>query len=155
MELVKDRLDLTIIDTVFDPDVYGIEPYPRIPPENVLDVRYHKSGSSSLYKIWIYLAGYDLPFVDNITYQLHSSFENPYRRVERNLTNPDCRLVIWTWGIFQINGTILDKSGRTYSISHHLNYGNLLKEFQSRNDVKINYIEDKPDSRAGATLIAS
>lgn len=152
MELIKQSLDLKIIDTVFDPDIYGAETNPVIPADKTLDVKINSSGKSPLYKVWIFLSGNDLPYVDNTTYQLHSTFTNPLRRVERNLNNLDCRLTIWTWGIFEIKATIQHKTGRTYGITHYLNYGKLLEKYQHDSDVRINYIEERPRETRGATL---
>lgn len=152
MELFKERLELKIIDTVFDPDIYGIDVKPENFADKTLDVHINLSGKYTFYKVWLFLSGYDLSYVESTTYQLHKTFDNPFRKVERNLNNPDCRLMIWTWGIFEINATILHKSGQTYSISHHLNYGNLLEEFQKDDKVTINYIEEKPRETRGAIL---
>lgn len=152
MELIKERLDLRIIDTVFNPDIYGVEEFPVIPADKTLNVHINSSGKSPLYKVWLFLSGNDLPYVENTTYELHKTFKNPFRRIERNLNNLDCRLTIWTWGIFEIKATILHKSGRTYSISHYLNYGRLLEKFQSDPDIKLNYMEERPRETRGATL---
>lgn len=153
MELVKERLDLKIIDTVFDPDIYGAYESPEIPPDKILNVHIDSQGKSPLYKVWIFLAGNDLSYVESTTYELHPTFSDPFRRVERNLNNIDCRLTIWTWGIFEIKATIVHKSGLTYSLSHSLNYGNLLNKFQDKQSgITINYIEEKPRETRGATL---
>ena len=152
MELIKERIDLRIIDTVFDPDIYGVEEYPMIPAGGTLNVHINSSGKSPLYKVWLFLAGNELPYVESTTYELHKTFNNPFRRVERNLTNPDCRLVIWTWGIFEIKATVLHKSGRTYNISHYLNYGKVLEKIQADPGIKINYLEERPRETRGATL---
>jgi hypothetical protein len=152
MQLIKDRLELSIIDTVFDPDVYGFESLPRLPDNKTLAVRVDESGNLPLYKVWLFLTGNDLAYVESTTYQLHSSFSNSVRTVERNVGNLDCRLVIWTWGIFQINATILHKSGRTYSLSHELQYGQLLERYQATGDVKINYLRENSKDKMGAKL---
>lgn len=152
MELIKQNLDIKIIDTIFDPDIYGIEANPVIPPERILNVNINTSGKSPLYKVWIFLSGNDLSYVENTTYRLHSTFTDPVRRVERNLTNPDCRLMIWTWGIFEIKATILHRSGRTYNLAHYLNYGKLLEKYQQDSTIKLNYIEQRPRETKGATL---
>lgn len=151
MNIVKEQLNINIVDTVFDPQIYGTGSDPKITPDRPLEVRYYKTENTSLYKIWIFLTGGDLPFVENVTYQLHESFPEPFRTVPRSLDNPDCRLVIWTWGIFQVNGTVLNKYGSTYSISHQLNYGNLL----SKHSDIIKYVEENPDVSGGARLITA
>jgi len=145
----KERLDLRIIDTVFNPDLYGNEAQPRVPKNGTLEVRYHKSGGASLYKVWLFLAGNDLPFVESATYQLHETFPDPVRTATRALGNPDCRIVIWTWGVFQVNATILDKTGVTYALSQQLNFGELLNQYGGQ----IKYIEENPDANRGAKLV--
>lgn len=150
MNIVKEQLNIAIVDTIFDPEIYGAEAEPKIIPDRPLEVRYHKTESSSLYKIWLFLAGTDLPFVESVTYHLHETFAEPNRIVPRTLANTDCRLLIWTWGIFQVNATILTKYGSTYSISHQLNYGNLLSKYP---DAK--YVEENPDVSGGARLITA
>jgi transcription initiation factor IIF auxiliary subunit len=155
--LTKEQLNIKIIDTIFDPNIYGVDEEPVFPRTSTppsedmkYDVRFNKSDETHLYKVWLFLSGNDLPFVDVVTYQLHESFKEPLRNVSRSPSNPDCRLVIWTWGIFQVNATIYDKSGRLYTLTHQLNYGKLLKDFEG----KINFISENPETSLGATLVA-
>ncbi len=151
---VKDQLNLKIIDTVFDPAIYGIEERPVLPRNSAVDAKFDiymsKQDATVHYKVWLFLSGADLPFVDYVTYQLHESFVEPLRTISRTPSNADCRLVIWTWGIFQVNVTIYDKNGRVYVLTHQLNYGNLLKEYHG----KINYNHENPEATYGATLVA-
>ncbi|MGC2235164.1 MAG: pYEATS domain-containing protein [Pyrinomonadaceae bacterium] len=152
---IKDQLDLKIIDTVFDPNIYGASENPVLPrnaksDEMKFNVHYYERDGTFNYQVWLFLAGNDLPFVDKVTYQLHESFDEPFRTVNRTPANPDCRLVIWTWGIFQVNANIYDKNNRLYVLTHQLNYGNQLKEF---ND-KIKSIPENPEATFGATLVA-
>jgi hypothetical protein len=147
----QEQLDIRIVDTVFDPDKYGVNlshaDIQRLSPE----VRYDLSDGTTLYKVWVLLAGIDLPRVESVTYRLHETFPEPVRVVQRNISNQDARITVWTWGIFEINATILDKMGRSYSISHQMKYGDMLKEYSSQ----IKYIQEKPEPTTGATLIAS
>src|SRR5262249_46384322 len=129
MEYVE-QLNVKIIDTVLDPDRYGIEPGGDKIKEMVPEVRYHSSGDLYLYKVWIFLAGEDLPRVKSVTYQLHETFPEPVRTVQRTPSNQDCRLVLWTWGVFQINATIMDQAGRSYILSHYMVYDQILKDYK-------------------------
>lgn len=112
-------LNIQVRDSVFDP---AIPPLPR--PK----VYVRKSGNNTLYKVWLYLSGYDLPYVQSATYILHPTFSDPIRVVRRNLNNPDCQLIIWTWGTFEIKVKIEDKSGRYYEVVHRLNFDKELKQ---------------------------
>lgn len=135
-----EKIDLRIVDTIFDPDVYGAEPYPRVPNDKPLTAYYHKSANSSLYKVWLFVTGNHLPFVEKVTYQLHETFSEPVQTARRTLRNPNCQLVIWTWGVFMVNATVLDKSGRTFVLNHELDFEKLLQEYDGR----IKYIQGNP-----------
>lgn len=147
----EEQLNIRIVDTVFDPDKYGIDLSPTDVEKRKPEVHYHESGGSSLYKVWILLAGPDLPRVESVTYLLHETFDPPTRVVPRTLSNQDCRITIWTWGVFQINATILDKIGRTYSLSHQLTYGQAL---DADSTDAIIYTPENPEISSGAKLIA-
>ncbi len=75
-----------------------------------------------LYQVFLYLDGPDLPFVESVIYELHSTFPDPVRRVQRSVSNPRCKLPIWTWGVFEVKATIVDKSGRSHPRLHQLEY---------------------------------
>ena len=107
------ELNVQIKDTVFDPDL------PRSAPKRV-NVR--EQDGTTFYKVWLYLEGDDLPYVDYVTYTLHETFQNPVRTVRLTPSNPTCQLIIWTWGIFTVKATIVDKRGLTFEISHYLTY---------------------------------
>lgn len=79
-----------------------------------------------LYRVRIFIDGPGLPFVKRVRYGLHSTFPNPNRVVERTAENPNCELVIWTWGIFNVDVSIEDKQGNVFSIQHPLTYGSEL-----------------------------
>ena len=89
------------------------------------------------YKVYIYLEGKDLPFVKRIKYKLHDTFRNPIRTIERTPNNPNCVLVIWTWGLFKIKAEIEDTIGNKFVVEHQLIYG------QEINDENINWIPNK------------
>lgn len=109
---VDRTLSLEVKDSLLDPDS----------PERVAHFRKGPSGDA-LYKLSIYLDGPDLPFVQEVLYDLHETFTPPTRRVTRSVSNPRCKLVIWTWGIFTIRATITTKSGDQLTLSHPLSYG--------------------------------
>jgi transcription initiation factor IIF auxiliary subunit len=75
-----------------------------------------------LYKVWIYLEGEGLSFVESVVYKLHPTFPNPERKVARSLGNPNCSLMIWTWGLFTIEVTINFVTGETLKTKHYTTY---------------------------------
>jgi transcription initiation factor IIF auxiliary subunit len=102
-------------------------------------VKYNKSkGSKPRFRVWIYLDGKDTYYVDYVIYRLHSTFQNPIRKVERSLSNPNCSLIIWTWGIFELVVEIVLKNGDKISATHPMTYGEQLK----RTDLQ--FIEEDP-----------
>ena len=108
--------DIEICDSVLEPESYS------------KDILYKQSGNKKLYKVWLYLKGQDLPYVENVTYILHSSFHNPQKIVRRTPSNNNCSLVIWTWGLFIVKGTTLFKDGSKYEMSHSLTYSDSFNE---------------------------
>jgi len=120
------ELKLEVKDTVFNP---GLS---REDPNNKVNVR--QEGDVYYYKVWLYLDGYDLPYVDSVTYTLDSSFSEPNQTVRRTLTNPNCQLTIWTWGLFTVVATIIDKKGYKYQVSHQLSYKEQLPPEESKYD---------------------
>jgi transcription initiation factor IIF auxiliary subunit len=122
-----ESVDISIRDSLFDP---SSDPAST---ERVVTVR---KGDRPLYKVWIYLDGRDLPYFDRVTYQLHPTFPNPVHTVRRTISNPRCQIVIWTWGIFTVRGTVYDKQGRTYTLSHRLEYSRQLQQ----DDLRYEYV---------------
>ena len=121
-------LNIKIQDSAFDPNEYGLDPFKfKAPPSAKRIVHVRKSGSKPAYKIWLYLVGNDVPYVETVTYTLHATFAEPVRTVQRSLANPHCQLVIWTWGLFEVRAVVRDKRGGHYELSHHLSYGKQLK----------------------------
>jgi transcription initiation factor IIF auxiliary subunit len=110
------RLDLKVRDTVFEPGSASKKAY------------YKMSGKTALYKIWLFLDGDDLPYVSSVTYKLHETFPNPVQTVRRTLSNPNCQLTIWTWGLFRIKALLEEKSGVIRELDYHLQYDRELQQ---------------------------
>jgi transcription initiation factor IIF auxiliary subunit len=104
-------------DSIFDPDS----------DDRTVRVK-QQAGRRPLYRVFLYLDGPDLPFVDSATYALHSSFPDPVRTVTRGLANPRCKLEIWTWGTFRVNVTIFDRNSHSYPLYHDLHYDDEFSE---------------------------
>src|ERR1044072_2549501 len=105
-------MNIKVVDTV-------------IPPYSTQKMGYidnSPSHQNPYYRVWMYLEGPDLPYVDQVTYVLHSTFSNPVRVVSRTPANPNCCLDIWTWGIFTVKVIIEDSQGGTSVIHHRLMY---------------------------------
>ena len=88
---------------------------------------FKENNDTTFYKIFLYLDGRDLPFVKRVKYILHKSFNNPNKIIDRNPTNPQCKLVLWTWGIFTVTVEIEYLDGGVYITEHHLTYGDEIK----------------------------
>ena len=84
-------------------------------------------GKPALYRVYLYLEGDDLPFVESVRYLLHESFDNRERTIVRSPSNPNCELVIWTWGLFRVTVTINDKRGQSFALHRDLQYDRELK----------------------------
>jgi hypothetical protein len=110
-------LDLRVVDSLFEPG--GADRKVHVDNEAQQLVRY---------RVWLYLEGRDLPYVKQVTYRLHDTFEDPNRVVPRTASNPNCALAIWTWGIFEVLAVVEDKSGNAFELRHKLSYGEQLKE---------------------------
>jgi hypothetical protein len=104
------QLNIAVKDTALDPSL--------APDKARVHVR--KKDGKNHYKVWIYLEGPDVPYIESVTYTLHSTFKNPVRLVPRSLSNPNCTLAIWTWGAFLVKATIVDKQGLSYRVSCQL-----------------------------------
>lgn len=117
--MIDNQLDIDVKDSVFDPDL------PRSSSSNIY-FRIGKGDGKTYYKVWLYLEGNDLPYIDSVTYTLHESFREPNQTVRRTSSNPNCKFVIWTWGLFTVRATIIDKKGFTYKVRHELRYDNEL-----------------------------
>ncbi len=117
------RLDIKVRDSVFEPGSPSKKVY------------YKRTGDTALYKVWLFLDGDDLPYVMGVTYRLHSTFPEPNQTVRRTLSNPNCQLVIWTWGLFKIKALIEEKSGVIRELDYQLQYD---KELQQKG---VEYVE--------------
>ena len=80
------------------------------------------SSSNPLYRVFLYLEGVRLPYIESVTYVLHPSFKNSTRQVFRADSNPRCKLEIWTWGLFQVRAIAVDRDGNTFTLTHDLQY---------------------------------
>ncbi len=83
---------------------------------------YNSPKKRKMYKVWIYIEGRDLSFVDKVVYKLHSSFNDPEKKIERSISNPNCTLQIWTWGLFTIEVDIYFQTGESMRMSHYTTY---------------------------------
>jgi transcription initiation factor IIF auxiliary subunit len=134
------ELSVKVKDTVFDPNLS------RSAPKKV---HVRREGSTTYYKVWLYLDGEDVPLVDNVTYILHETFRNSERKVKLTPSNPNCQLVIWTWGIFTVKAKIWDKSGTIVEVKHRLTYDQELPP----NDDAYDYGDDSLSN--GARLVSA
>ena len=136
------HLNIELKDTIFDPSRHGGQ----------ANVYVRKKRGRNHYKVWIYLEGHDLPYVESVTYTLHQTFKNPVRRVPRSPANPNCTLEIWTWGVFLVKAMIMDKQGFSYRVSHQLTYD---KQFPTEKDRYVHETEEPDDASARPTLVSS
>ena len=105
-------LEIAVRDGLFDPNGETRTPEWRT-----------SEGKPPLYKVHIFLEGTGLLHVRRATYFLDETFDPPIREVPRTVSNPNCRLTIWTWGIFDVRVVVEDKGGRRYEFIHPLTYG--------------------------------
>lgn len=117
---MKSQLRIEVRDSLIDPDL------PQSSPK--IAQWFKGEGGKTVYKVWIYLVGDDLPYVENVVYKLHPTFADRIRRVQRSISNPNCELVIWTWGIFEVGVEMTDKLGNVYEVNHHLTYGRQIEQ---------------------------
>ena len=68
-----------------------------------------------------------VPAVVNIAWRT-SPFVPNVRSVVRSISNPRCKIEIWTWGVFDVKVSVEDKQGRTFTMSHYLEYVSHLNE---------------------------
>lgn len=120
-------LNIEVRDSVFDLSIYGLDPFSPITSDTPKIVYVRSKGSKPTYKVWLYLFGNDVPYVESVTYTLHATFSEPVRTIRRTLANPNCQLVIWTWGLFEVKAAIRDKTGGLQEIRHNLTYGRQLE----------------------------
>ena len=111
-------LHIEVKDSVFDPNQ----------PPGTKQVYVRTEQNQYFYKVWLFLDGRDLPYVQSVTYTLHPTFSQPVRTVRRTPENPNCQLVLWTWSVFAVNTTIEDKQGGLYEVVHALSYDKQLAQ---------------------------
>lgn len=112
----SNQLDIEVRDTVLDPDVA---------PSNAT-VLLRKEERTVEFRVYLYLEGYDLPYIESVTYTLHQSMSRPNRTVRRTPSNPNCKLAIWTSGVFVVKATIVDVRGSSFTLEHRLTYDQAL-----------------------------
>jgi transcription initiation factor IIF auxiliary subunit len=93
------------------------------------------------YRVSLYLEGADLPYVREVVYHLHHTFPQPRRTVRRSSANPNCELIIWTWGVFEIRVQVKMKNGDELWLRQRLTYDRQL----SRKDIRL--VEVTPNSQ--------
>jgi hypothetical protein len=103
--------DIVVKDSLFDPDAAQPIPLWRDP-----------KSDNPYYRVFLYLDGNGLPYINAVTYVLHPSFDNPTRQVVRTANNPHCKLELWTWGVFQVQAIVTDQQGTMLTLSHNLQY---------------------------------
>lgn len=110
-------MDLTIRDSVLGPNEKGQSYFLREAP-----------GRKNRYRVWLYLEGRDLPYVESVTFYLHPTFKNRKIKVIRSIDNPNCSLAIWTWGLFKVTAVVETKSGDSFKLAHDLRYDREIME---------------------------
>lgn len=101
------------------------------------EIRYFQGDDEKYrYCVSIFLDGPDVIYVEKVKYILHQTFKQRERTVSRTFTNPNCSLVIWTWGTFEIPVTIFLKSGETIETSHYLTFDKQINESKKSGDIK-------------------
>ena len=107
---------LEVKDSIHDPD------WPDRPPQ-----WRNPASDKPLYKVYLYLDGLGLPYINAVTYVLHPTFKEPTRQVIRTASNPRCKLELWTWGLFRVQAIVADRDGNMVTLTHDLQYD---KEFR-------------------------
>lgn len=108
--MLQTELNLNIVDTVFDPNSSNKVVY------------YKLIGNRQNYKVRLKIEGEDLPYIKYVTYELHQTFSKPIHTIWRTASNPNCELVIWTWGLFDVRIKIKKKTGEVQELLHPLKY---------------------------------
>jgi transcription initiation factor IIF auxiliary subunit len=135
------QLNIEVKDSLFDPDL----------PATSGKVHVRKKGAKTYYKVWLYLDGPDRPYIDSVTYTLHETFNDPVQVVRRTVSNPNCKMAFWSWGLFAVNATLLDKQGFSYVVTHELSYD---KQFPSQSQMYV-FEDDDPTADSRPTLVSA
>lgn len=131
------------------PDILRVEVKDSVinPSSTVKTVHWRASHDGTpFYKVYIYLAGEALPYVQTVTYKLHPSFPDPVQQVSRTLANQNCLLVIWTWGIFDVTATIEDRWGNVYEVTHPLGYNGEIEKLKTEHPDVFKREDETPDA---------
>ena len=88
----------------------------------------NSNSEKPLYRVFLYLDGPGLPYVNAVTYVLHPTFKEPTRQVFRTPANPRCKLEMWTWGLFRVQAIVTDRQGNMFTLSHDLQYNSQFPE---------------------------
>jgi len=114
---MEKALDLIVKDTAIEDDAnLG----------RIVHVKERKT-SPDLFRVKIFLSGNDLPLVNTVRYYLHPSFRSREKLVARTPSNPNCELIIWAYGMFDLEVVVEDRSGYRFKINHRLSFGNELR----------------------------
>lgn len=105
-------MNLRILDTPVDPASSTDKP----------KVLFRHTDGKDFYKVWLYLEGADVPFVERVRYELHPTFAQRIHEVQRSAANPTCALIIYTWGIFTVKATVTAKTGEQAILTHKMSY---------------------------------
>lgn len=89
------------------------------------------------YKVLISLSGPGTIYVQKVRYILHETFSPQIQEVNRSLSNPDCSLRIWTWGIFEVKAEIILKTGEIIYARHQLTFDKEIEAAKKQN-IKFN-----------------
>ena len=108
---MQSSLNIRVRDSVFEPGAKGGQ----------VQVR-SGEGKRPRYRVNLFLEGEDLPYVRQVTYVLHPTFKVRESTVRRLASNPNCKLTIWTWGLFSIEAIVKDKRGKSYRLQHTMAY---------------------------------
>jgi hypothetical protein len=117
--------NLEIRDSLFDPDTKGRG----------------AERKGHLSRVFLFLSGQRLPFVQGVTYFLPSSFDQTVRTVLRRPMNPHCKLEIWVSKTFTLTAIVTYKSGEQlrlrHSVRHNLVFARSAPEIGPIGDDKI------------------
>lgn len=124
----QSSLRLELRDSVFEPGTATLLESRASSRSALPTILYDESvPDRPRYKVWLYVDGPDLPYVQNVIYTLHHTFPDPVRSVPRSASNPYCALAIWTWGLFDVVAQVEDKSGGLHMLEHTMRYDQDLK----------------------------
>jgi prokaryotic YEATS domain len=142
--LQPNALEIQLKDSVFDPALPPTDPNNRV-------LVSHKGDDTYYYRVFLFIDGYDLPYVEKVTYALDDSFSEPVQTVRRTPATQNCQLPIWTWKTrLTVTATIVDKKGNSYRISHDLVYASELPQDSNLYE----YVKEEP-TVARPTLVSA